>query len=200
MTIRWYVALLCALCFPAWADGDAVDGLESVGKERTRIEAMRAESQAMLLAQERDCQNRFAVAACVREVVTHRNAQLAEFKRQENSLNTTERLRRGADQLKRAEDKMAERALADQEILDTPSTAQWDKQRAQEKKLLQHQQSAGNKSEPDKARTRDSGLTDAEISENRLAYARKLEEANQRLLKRNQRLLEPASASLPSLP
>jgi hypothetical protein len=198
--MRWLIFIVCALCLPVWAQEDPADGLESVGKERARIEAMRAESQATLLAQERDCQNRFAVAACVRDVTSRRNALLAEYKRQENSLNSAERLKRGADQLKRSEDKIAERALADQDVLDTPNTVQSDKEQAQQEKNWQHQQAKGQPTDIDKPRTKDAGLTEAEINENRLAYARKQEEANERLLKRNQRLREPGAASLPALP
>jgi hypothetical protein len=200
MTLRWLIFMVCALSLPVWAQEDPADGLESVGKERTRIEAMRAESQATLLAQERDCQNRFAVAACVRDVTSRRNALLAEYKRQENSLNNAERLKRGADQLKRAEDKITKRALADQVVLDTPNTVQSDKEQAQQEKNLKHQQARGQVAESDKKQAKDAGLTDAEINENRLAYARKLADANERLLKRKERLREPATASLPALP
>ncbi|MEY3124500.1 MAG: hypothetical protein RLZZ573_1020 [Pseudomonadota bacterium] len=192
------LALGVACC--AWAQEDASNGIASVGLERSRIDAQRSQALAAFVVEEQDCLRRFAVSACVRDIASRRNALLAELKRQEASLNDAERLKRGADQVKRAEEKSAERVLVEQDAAASSPSAQLEKKAAQGAKLREHQKRKSESGTQARESKNEGGLTEAEINENRLAYARKIDAANKRKLEREKRLGEPAIGALPTPP
>ena len=75
--------------------------------EHARIRKERGDAQTRFLAQDVQCYQRFAVNDCLGEVRAQRRAVLAELRRQEISLNYTQRKRRAAEQLLRADEKAA---------------------------------------------------------------------------------------------
>lgn len=200
MNKLWFALLALGVAFCAWGQEGASHGIASVGLERSRIDAQRRQALVAFVAEEHACQSRFAVSACVRDLGLRRNALLAELKRQEASLNDAERLKRGADQIKRAEEKSAERVRSEQDATETSSSAQLEKKAAQDAKLRVHQKPKSGSGSQARESKKEGVLSEAAINENRLAYARKLDAANKRKLEREKRLSEPGIGSLPTPP
>lgn len=77
----------------------------TIDAERARISAERARLEAGFLAEDAACYKRFAVNSCLEEVNTRRREAMADLRRQEISLNDEERKIRGAEQLRKTEEK-----------------------------------------------------------------------------------------------
>ena len=73
--------------------------------ERTRIAAERARLKAGFLTEDAACYQRFFVNNCLDETNTRRRETLAALRTQEIQLNEQERKLRGADQIRRTEEK-----------------------------------------------------------------------------------------------
>jgi colicin import membrane protein len=73
--------------------------------ERARINAERARLEAGFLAEDVACYKKFAVNHCLSKVNSRRREALADLRRQEISLNDEERRIKGAEQLRRTEEK-----------------------------------------------------------------------------------------------
>ena len=181
----------------AWAQDDAFYGLPSVAQERARIDTLRRQQTAEFNAQERACHDRFAVVDCTNQVNKRRRAMQSELKRQEASLHDTERRQRGAEQLKRTEEKAAENAqrLSEMEPSNAAATVE-ARRKAQEDKVRQHAKppaAAASATQPDKA----TGLEASTAAVNRADYARKQEAALQRKKDREKRLKEKGATTAP---
>ena len=77
----------------------------STDAERTRITAERAQLEAGFLTEDAACYQRFFVNSCLDEVNTRRRETLAALRTQEIVLNEQERKVRGAEQIRRIEEK-----------------------------------------------------------------------------------------------
>ena len=99
------LAAVCGLVLAQPVVPDTVVAREAA--EHARIRTEREDAQTRFLAQDVQCYQRFAVNDCLGEVRTQRRAVLADLRRQEISLNDTQRKRRAAEQLLRADDKAA---------------------------------------------------------------------------------------------
>ncbi len=73
--------------------------------ERTRIAAERSELEAELSVAEADCYNRFFVNDCLQKVKSKRDAAMGALKRQEVILNAQERKAKGAEQIRKTDEK-----------------------------------------------------------------------------------------------
>lgn len=73
--------------------------------ERARISAERARLEAGFLTEDVACYKKFAVNSCLGMVNTRRREALADLRRQEILLNDEERRIKGAEQLRRTEEK-----------------------------------------------------------------------------------------------
>lgn len=73
--------------------------------ERARISAERASLEAGFLTEDVACYKKFAVNNCLGKVNSRRREALADLRRQEISLNDEERRLKGAEQLRRTEEK-----------------------------------------------------------------------------------------------
>jgi colicin import membrane protein len=73
--------------------------------ERARISAERARLEAGFLTEDVVCYKKFAVNYCLGKVNSRRREALADLRRQEISLNDEERRIKGAEQLRRTEEK-----------------------------------------------------------------------------------------------
>ena len=80
---------------------------QSVEAERARIENTRAQVHATFAVEHAACQQKFAVNSCLNESNARRREAIADLRRQEISLNDDERRRRGAEQVRRAEEKLS---------------------------------------------------------------------------------------------
>jgi colicin import membrane protein len=85
------------------ASTDARDASERA--ERERISQERQRANADYAAANAYCYQRFQVNACLSQARTKHNAQISDLKRQEISLNDVQRKRRGAEQLRKVEEK-----------------------------------------------------------------------------------------------
>ena len=196
MKYAW-IAVLALLCsFGAQAQSDTTQGLASVSQERARIDTLRRQQTAVLDAQERECQTRFAVVDCVNKVSAQRRAMLSELKRQDATLNDAERRQRGAEQIKQLEDRAAEDTQRRAEMQASPDTSEDEKRRIQKEKIQQHAKPpAGAASAASGEKT--SGPDAAAAAKNRADYDRKQEDALQRKQDRDKRLKEQGTAPAP---
>lgn len=98
--VLWVAA--CAGAAPAWAQDSAQQQMD---RERARIAAERQAADARYSQAEAACYARFAVNDCVNEAKAVRRETLADLRRQEISLNDDERLRKGAAQRQRLDER-----------------------------------------------------------------------------------------------
>jgi colicin import membrane protein len=75
--------------------------------ERNRIAQERANATKDYEAAKEACYQQFAVNACLTTERNNYNTQVADLKRQDNSLSDVQRKRRGAEQVQRTEDKIS---------------------------------------------------------------------------------------------
>ncbi|OGB08753.1 MAG: hypothetical protein A3E79_18475 [Burkholderiales bacterium RIFCSPHIGHO2_12_FULL_61_11] len=73
--------------------------------ERARINAERARLETRFLAEEAACYDRFFVSSCLGDVNKRRREATADLRRQEISLNDQERRIKGAEQIRKTEEK-----------------------------------------------------------------------------------------------
>ena len=73
--------------------------------ERARISAERVSLEAVFLTEDVACYKKFAVNNCLGKVNSRRREAFADLRRQEISLNDEERILKGAEQLRRTEEK-----------------------------------------------------------------------------------------------
>lgn len=102
-TIAFFLAVVAlragAQTPPTAARADAIDA------ERTRISAERGRIEAGFLVEDAACYKRFAVNSCLGEVNIRRREAMAALRRQEILLNDEERRMRGAEQIRKTEEK-----------------------------------------------------------------------------------------------
>lgn len=81
------------------------DQMRSIDAERARISAERNRLEAGFLAEDAECYNRFAVNSCLGKVNDRRREVMSDLRRQELLLNDEERRIRGAEQIRKTEEK-----------------------------------------------------------------------------------------------
>ena len=108
MKVFAVVLFLASLCTGAAAQTAAAVPTNP-DAERTRITAERARLEAGFLSEDAACYQRFFVNSCLDEVNVRRRETLAALRTQEIVLNEQERKFRGAEQIRRIDEK----ALAD---------------------------------------------------------------------------------------
>lgn len=198
----WSALGLLALHSLALCQPDALPRQGELAFERVRIAQQRREATADFKEQERACESKFAVTSCVHEVGMRRIDTLSELKRQEAHLNDADRLRRGAEQLKRSEEKASERAKSDTELSGSRDATRTEREIAHEGKIVRNPV-LGRQSV-------DVGLVGRDIEKpvasgtqnNRAAYLQRLEDVQLRRANRDQRLRDRAkgAAALPTPP
>ncbi len=99
------VAILIGISSVARAQPDMSAG--SVDAERSRIVAERARLESKYLAEDAACYQRFAVNYCLDEVNERRRETMGDLRRQEVLLNEQDRKRKGAEQIRRTDEKAA---------------------------------------------------------------------------------------------
>lgn len=80
---------------------------QSLDAERARIEEKRQQLQDGFAIDDSACHQRFAVNSCLNEINAKRREAMADLRRQEISLNDDERKKRGAEQIRRVEEKLS---------------------------------------------------------------------------------------------
>jgi hypothetical protein len=192
------LGLLCLLATAlTLAQVDPVAGLHSADAESQRIEAERARQNAVFDGQAAACYQRFAVNACLSQVESGRRAVLTDLKRQEAILHDSQRLQKGAEQLRLTEKKGAERKQKelDAQAEDGAATAREKQQAQQDKKARHAAKASGHDAKAPNAPT---GPNASQQAEYRDGYARKQAEAEKKRQEVARRLKEKSSA--PALP
>ena len=87
------------------AQPDLLAAAPSMAVERTRIGAERARLTSGFAVEDAACYRKFMVNNCLDKVRLRREEVLADLRRQEISLNAQERKARGADQIRKTEEK-----------------------------------------------------------------------------------------------
>jgi len=190
--------------------GETAGGL-SIELERARLQEQRDRAGAAYDKEEAACYRKFAVTDCLAEVRGRRREALADLRRQEISLNSVERKRKGADQLVRIEEKSSLQVLqaeADkraealdahkerQERANQKASERLDATSNQANALRENQQAAEARAQASEARARKA----ASITEEQKKYNDKLIEARERRASRNKSAAEKPPATAKPLP
>jgi colicin import membrane protein len=77
----------------------------TIDEQRAKISTERTRLEAVFLAEDAACYKRFFVNSCLGEVNSRRREAMADLRRQEISLNDEERRSRGAEQIRKTEEK-----------------------------------------------------------------------------------------------
>ncbi|MBW8720650.1 MAG: hypothetical protein JF626_01690 [Polaromonas sp.] len=107
--------------------------------ERERINTERARLEAGFLAEDAECYKKFAVNSCLGKVNERRREAMGDLRRQELLLNDEERRIRGADQVRKTEEKQSPEKLqeaADQRakaVKDYASRLEREKKKAEDR-------------------------------------------------------------------
>jgi hypothetical protein len=196
--LRWWAVVVLVVGSTAWSQQGAAPDMGSVESERLRIDTTRQQKIAELDVEESACSAKFAVTDCQNKVNARRRQLLSDLKRQEASLNAIERRQKGLDQLRRAEEKAADSAARRQELQTAPGgAAQSDRKKAQDEKILNHQQQANPVGGQPPAGKSTSALNPAEVDANRAAYAEKQNALEKRRKDRDQLLLDKGAGGPP---
>ena len=194
---RCVLAAWLLVC-PAWSQQDAPPDMVNLESERARIDSTRQQKTTELDAEALAWLSKFAVTDCQNKVSTRRRQMLSDLKRQEASLNALERRQKSLEQLQRGEEKAADRAARQLELqTGLDHTAQSDRKKAQDEKILNHQQQARPAGSPPPAGKSTSVLDPKDVEANREAYAEKQKALEKRRKERDQRLLDKGAGSPP---
>jgi hypothetical protein len=189
------VALL-ALAGIAAAQSDAVQGLDSIARERERIATQRQQETGRFDAVDAECRTRFAVNDCLRSAQSQRRAMVLELRRQEAILDDAERMQRGQEALRRTEQKARERDERDGQAASSDGLkAQQERALEQADKQKRHAEIPLGAASQQKNPVAQTGETDRAAA--RSAYEGKLTEAKNRKLAAEQRANEKAKAQAP---
>lgn len=99
---------LTAYAQVAAAAGAAASASAAADSERARISSERSRLEAKFAAEDSACYKKFLVNQCLDEIKPKRREALADLKRQEVSLDAQERKARGAEQIRKTEDKASQ--------------------------------------------------------------------------------------------
>lgn len=122
--VAFFLTMLCRLAAAQIGALDSQPG--SIDTQRAAISAERSRLEAGVLTEDAACYKRFAVNSCLGKVNTRRREAMAGLRRQEMLLNDEERKIKGADQLRKTEEKSSPENL--QEAADRRSKAAGDYQ------------------------------------------------------------------------
>ncbi len=179
--------------------------------ERARINAERLKLETGFGAEDAACHKKFLVNNCLDEVKVRRREALADLRRQEISLNAQERHLKGAEQIRKTEEKSSPQRQ--QEAADRRSEAltefQGRQERAKQKNEDRVTTDADAKSNTEAAASRVKGSQDkaAARAGKQSASAEEVKKFNERVVKAKERQArhdrdqlsqtKPASKSLP---
>lgn len=211
--MKRYLLLLffCVLSVQAQEELPAQQATSQVQAERARIAAERAGLEAQFDAQEAVCYQKFAVNSCLAPIKVQRREALADLRRQEVVLNDAERRRKGAEQIKKTEEKAS--LESQQKDLKRRSQIQRDFKIRQERRVrkdqnrLATQQGAAEKTAassnrmgevPGKAQKR--AQKKSQISDKRAQYEQKQREAKERKARLEKKRLEQKGREAQPLP
>jgi len=194
--------LLLLTASMSWAqqrDNNVLAGLD-VTAERSRITAERKVVEDHFKQEETACYQKFAVNDCINASRVVRREKLADLRRQEISLNDAERKRKGAEQIRRMEEKDSNqpppKEMQRLERAKPPSANPGEASGDEPRKPL----STPKPRTPHPPAVKDPGAAAAQAAQERDKYQRKLDDAaahKAQLEKRNAERTKPAAKPLP---
>ncbi len=141
MKLFFMVFLLAALSGLVGAQTTAPQtSPENIDAERAKISAERVRLEAGFLTEDAACYEKFAVNSCLGKVNSRRREAMASLRRQEILLNDEERKIRGAQEMRRIEEKSSPENL--QEAADRRARAAEDYQSRLEREKIKQQERA----------------------------------------------------------
>ncbi|SFU28750.1 hypothetical protein SAMN05216350_101105 [Polaromonas sp. YR568] len=136
-TAAFFLATVCVVALAQPAAPAETPSTRDV--ERARIGADRARLEAGFQAEDAECYKKFAVNSCLGKVNERRREAMGDLRRQELLLNDEERRIRGADQIRKTEEKQSPEKLqeaADQRakaVKDYESRLEREKKKAEDR-------------------------------------------------------------------
>lgn len=100
-----FIGLLVTLVFVTNAQQNSGSDELQLEAQRTRIQGERNKAQSIFEGNEVQCYQRFAVNDCLKDARNLRRDALADLRRQELSLNSAQAKRKGADTIRRLEER-----------------------------------------------------------------------------------------------
>lgn len=179
--------------------------------ERARIGADRARLEAGFLAEDAECYKKFAVNSCLGKVNERRREAMGDLRRQELLLNDEERRIRGADQIRKTEEKQSPEKLqeaADQRakaVKDYESRLEREKQKIEDRAAAK----AGEQGKSEASATRLKGSEEksrarsdkqAAAAEEAKKFSDKQKEAEERRAQHEKERLKETKPPAKSLP
>ncbi|AYQ29759.1 MULTISPECIES: hypothetical protein [unclassified Polaromonas] len=135
LAVACFLATLCVvvLAQPA-APAEAAPTRDA---ERARIGAERARLEAGFLAEDAECYKKFAVNSCLGKVNERRREAMGDLRRQELILNDEERRIRGADQIRKTEEKQSPEKLQEAADQRAKAVKEYESRLEREKKKIE---------------------------------------------------------------
>ncbi len=187
----------------AWGQGnaDADPGAnpapDPFALEHQRIDALRDQKTKAFDEQEKACASKFAVTDCENAIKAQRREMLADFRRQEVTINDAQRKQKAAQRTQATADKAADSALhqADVQAQAERGKTQEERQKDQDEKVLNHKNQAH--APVVKAPKTGSGPDAKTAEKNRQAYAEKLKDLEKRRQERDKNVREHGTSGPP---
>jgi hypothetical protein len=185
--IRWLAWCLVLGAFGTAHAQETSSELDSrIGKERSKLEAMRLQSAETLDQQEAACFEKFRVNDCLSEVKRRRLAMSSDISRQEALLNDQQRQQRGAEQAQRTREK----AFAREESAKSAAAVNSE---SEQRSLRQAAPPAPNVPALTSKAAKEPNLPSADQRAN---YERRQEEARSKRAERDKRVGDPGAKQL----
>jgi colicin import membrane protein len=195
-TTLLFLLLTCCLLAPAQPVASVATASDDTAQvvrdgERDRINTERARLDAGFTAEDIACYKKFLTNKCLDEVKIRRDAVMADFRRQEISLDQQERKEKGAEQIRKTEEKSS--AEKQQEAADKRATALKDNEarleREKQKVADRATMQSNEKSSADAAanRLKDSQQKAGSRKSKQTASAEEVRKFNERLEKAKER-------------
>lgn len=173
------------------AASQPVDGPDLVS-ERARIKAERDRISAAKAQEERACQDRFAVNDCMNAAERRWRAPLADLRRQENAIRDVERRRRSAEQVRQAEARAAQDQADAAQRREKALQDQQDREARAAGKAGGPQPTGSPRAAASQPKA-PSGPTPEQAAANASEHARRLQEAQERKRKAQERAAQEAA-------
>ena len=128
----------------------------TIDAERVKISAERAKLEAGFLVEDAACYKRFAVNSCLDRVNIRRRAAMADLRGREIALNDEERKIKGAEQIRKTEEKSSPEKLQEaadvraKAVADYQSRLDRDKQKQQDRASVQSSEKVNGKASAEK--------------------------------------------------
>ncbi len=182
-----------------------------IDTERTRIRAERSKLDAGFLAEDAVCYRKFLVNSCLGDVDARRREAMADLRRQEISLNDEERRIKGADQIRRTEEKSSpekQQEAADRRakaVEDYQSRIEREQKKQQDQATVRSGEQASSKASADRLKANQEKAVarsdrEGKAAEEARKFNERQKEAQERRARHEQEQLKrtkPAAQSLP---